>query len=44
MNKKLYVCKECGGTHFVFNKPRKCTYCKRNFVFQEKIKVEIYQL
>ena len=38
MDKKAYICMECGMTHFVKRKPKKCRYCGIKFDIEKEIK------
>ena len=35
IEKKCYVCKECGGTMYILTKPEKCSYCYRRLYSKE---------
>ena len=43
MGKKVYICKECGGSHYP-TLPLKCKYCGRELKFENKELLEMYEL
>lgn len=38
IEKKCYICMECGMTHFCKRKPKKCKYCGIKFTLEKEIK------
>ena len=39
--KSVFVCKECGMTHFTIERPRRCANCKRQL--GKVLKMEVFE-